>query len=292
MSLGIILITILAPFLGEKEVQRNMLWFCVAPLIQLTLFFYTIRKFYQRIPSIRFNQEFIYANKKKYKLKEITKIDLLGKYKYIKLSIRAKSLYREGMQITFEDNDKLTLINEFYLNLNDLKIALNKGPLESGKFDKGNLNEPHIFNNSMFRIVRGYILAAFIVYFINRINRFSDNLWGIVIFSTLLILTVIYHSRLLNYFIIYDDSIIVKRKIQYWFIRKYHMNDIYEVVLDYYTTPPYHKIRIKQLRIVMKDFSQITYPTSLLKSTQWESLQNLLIENNIKIRDDRNLDYT
>ena len=262
--------------------------------------FYAIKKHFQKVPFVTFENNSLWINKRNYDIRSLSDIQLLGKFRYEKAYYYSSPTseyhyFKEGMKFTTLDGKEVVLFDELYKNLYDLKIQLNKGLLNL-KDDRNQSNQQNkTFRNSQFKKVRGYILWGLISAILIKTYFFNSSLWNIYGQSIVLIVIssiFFYHSKLMNFFILSNKTISIKKENIFWFQNSFELDDIYEVVLDYYTTPPFHWFKVKQLRIVLVNFEQRTYPASLLTKKNWEELEKELLDRGIKVRNERNINYT
>ncbi|MDA8596593.1 hypothetical protein N9L20_08975 [Flavobacteriaceae bacterium] len=255
-----------------------------------------------KTPFIKFDHHTIWISNDVYNFRDISECKLTGKYHYYKATKGAvkESTLREGMVMKFRDGKEFHIFNEFYKNLNDLKLQLYKPEGKvSAEIDYRQAKPINvIFNRCQFYVFRGYVFWGVMCLIIGKLGIFNiiyqqqTSLSYYVIILTILAWTFFYHSKFFNFFALSQHSITIKRKNMFWFNKSFKLKDMHEVVLDYYTTPPYHGNKIKQLRIILNDFTEHRFPSSLLKDEQWLSLEKLLTEQGISVRNDRNLDYS
>ena len=282
-------------FLGNTaEPLKTSIGACITFFIVSYIFFRAIKSLLKKTPIIAFDDKTIKINRDVIKINDINASTFFGKYKYGRATKGAitESQFREGMKITLANGNEIILFDEFYKNLSELKLKLNQGTLPPNKNLIHAKPEIKQYRNSQFKRLRGYILLAFVIYFGNRIMVFSDN-WATVLFFSLLIFWVIqYHSDKMNFFSLSETSLIIKKENIFWFQNSFDLDNIHEVVFDYYTTPPLHWFKIKQLRVIQNNFEQNIYPASLLTKKNWEDLEKELLDRGVTVRNERNIDYT
>jgi hypothetical protein len=282
-------------FLGNTaESLRTSIGVSIFCFMLSYIFFRFIKSLLKKNPLIAFDDKTIKINRNTIKINDIIDTTFFEKYKYGSVTKGAitESQFREGMKITLANGNEIILFDEFYKNLSELKLKLNQGTLPPNKNLIHAKPEIKQYRNSQFKRIRGYILLAFVIYFGNRIMVFSDN-WATVLFFSLLIFwVIIYHSDKMNFFSLSETSLIIKKENIFWFQNSFDLDNIHEVVFDYYTTPPLHWFKIKQLRVIQNNFEQNIYPASLLTKKNWEDLEKELLDRGVTVRNERNIDYT
>jgi len=278
----------------EKHEKLNLLLFLAILGISLSIYsvFYLIKKHLRQIPFISFDSSLIWINKVSHRLDGISDIQLSGKFKYEKVSRSANetSAFREGMKFKTPDGKMVVLFDEFYKNLSDLKIKLNNGSMELNQNLNFRNKSKEVYRSSQFKKTRGYLLWGLTIYLLTMTK--NVDVYGQSLIILIVTSIFFYHSNLMNFFILSNKTISIKKENIFWFKNTFELEDIYEIVLDFYTTPPDHRKKIKQVRIVLNNFEQKTYPASLLTNRNWQDLEKELLDRGIKVRDERNIDYT
>lgn len=295
MVSSIVNLTIIVAIFDETDDRFKFKLFLFLILLGLNLLlYYTLKKVITKTPIVKFNDRHIWINRTKYNIEDINSFSLSGKYRYLRVdgSSSMNSVYREGMKMVFKNGNELYLFDEFYKNLNDLKIKLNHGVNQPINI----LNEYRLqktYNRSQFMTPRGIFMWTFIVgLFVYN----CSNLYEIFLFSQLLqFLSVIfilwYNSSLMSYFIMDNETILVRKTNMFWYKKKFNFENISEIVFDFYTIPPRHQVKVCELRVILKDFTQHRFPARNFTDKQWESLEDDLINRGVKFRNDREIRY-
>ena len=254
-----------------------------------------LRYAYKKYPTVLIDSNSIKINNKKYLLKDIDKMYLTGKFNIVENRFTYGDgnprFYKEGMKLYFNDGKELILCDEWYENLYELKIILNNGNLVLDAPVKNNSINLD-FRNSQFKNLRGYKLWGEILILGWLIFNVHGNWVFPVIFSLLIAIFFTHHSRLMSFFRLSESELVTGKENLFWYKESVDLNEIYEAVLDYHFTPNHFSSPIKQLRVILNNFEQRTYPTSLLTKKNWEELEKELLDRGIKVRSERNIDYT
>lgn len=276
----------------EKSIPKiiiRVVGFCLMLFYILWMNRIILRKF----PFVSIENECIIINKIKYEIDSITDIQLFGKFQFRKMSYQGRSffsMFREGLKFKTSDGKEIILFDLCYYNLFDLKIKLNKGLIEDNPISNSNFTTNKIFRNSQFKTIRGFILWGSISSILIYIFSFSNSIWnisGLIAIMIILGSIFFYHSQFMSYFSLSDKILTIEKENMSWYSIHVPLENIAEIVFDYHITRPFRYFKIKQLRIVFRDFKQKTYPADLLTKKNWSDLEKELLARGIRIRNDR-----
>ena len=104
-----------------------------------------------------------------------------------------------------------------------------------------------------------------------------------VLFFIFMLLISIGISYKMHYFALSEHYFLAHNYILFWQNRVYHLNDIYEIVLE----PGKGKGRVDLVRVITKDFKYALYPAGTLSGKTWEQLEKDLKGQGISIRNER-----
>ncbi|TDQ30267.1 hypothetical protein DFQ07_0607 [Tenacibaculum caenipelagi] len=83
-------------------------------------------------------------------------------------------------------------------------------------------------------------------------------------------------TRLLYYFSIENNQLVIKNHILFWFRKEYSLENIIFLRVEYINT---HRFCIEGLRVLKRDYKSKRYLSSPMRDKDWERLFNGLIKN-------------
>jgi len=199
-------------------------------------------------------------------------------------------MFREGMEIKFTNGDTLHLFDQFYNNLNELKILLKKR-LQSAKSPEivHDTNQKlHVkYRNHQFFKLRGILTWSIISFLLikNLILTDNNNISGKILIISICLFIYFWQSKFMYYFTLENGELIVKNENFLWKNDKYNINDIQEVVYEK-DVMIYDILKRKHLRIILKNHKQYKYGADLLRNVMWNEMKHKFKELDINVRDE------
>jgi len=255
-----------------------------------------------KVPKIIIDQNFI-AFKSPFKADSISwdqirSISLTGK--------RDRGFMLDSAEVSIlhlNDGKEIIIWASFYKNISEIRTLLEKAQilLKENKPLAGNINlvfnnfylsspihpipstlrfdkyagNPHTSYNGMLF----YFFAAFII----SIPFTSTKTFSPIDFVLLTPILMMYLGlgHQLHYFLISENTLVVKNHFWFWKKHIYNLEEIREVVFE---KPGRWS---KSVRIITKDFKEKLYPAGSLRNQNWKELNLKLGELNIVVRNER-----
>jgi hypothetical protein len=244
----------------------------------------------KKAPKISISEKYLVINKNKFLLKDINEIKLTGKF-YFQSEGRYKIkelMFREGMEIKFFNGKIIHIFEEFYENLNELKLKL------KDKFTVNKITEKPILNfknqkyrNYQFFKLRGIITWSIISYLLLK-NVFlsnSLNLNGKIFTIIICLIIFFWQSKFMYYFIFENNKMIIKNENYFWSKKIIELNDIEEVVFEK-DVMLYDFLKRKHMKVILKNHKQYKFGADLLKNNMWNNLKKQFEDIHIKTRNE------
>lgn len=267
----------------EKMMPELLILFSIALYI---LSGYSWYQYFKNIPIIRITDTEIFFNHIAYPLDSITELQLTGKqpFRYI---IRFPM---EATTITFSDATTRYIFDDMYVNTWQVKLFLQQKlieKIESPVFIAEKSDVPEISNTTIFHTYKGslllslrgisfFVITLFLLYSI--VSKPTISL--VCIMSLFLLFWTWGHTRLMHFFMVSEQLLVVRNHILFWQKKIVSIEDIKEVVFETQGKMP------NCLRIITKDFRSTLYPASTLLNKDWFALQNQLTSYGILVRNE------
>lgn len=252
--------------------------------------FYELKKRLEKVPKIKISKDYLTIDKNKHQLNEINKVNLTGKY-YYKSGGRYKIkelMFREGMEIKLMNGKIVHFYDEFYNNLNDLKLILEKKlNLAQNLNNSTSDNTESIYRNIQFFKPRGIIVWSIIIYLLIGNLFFNENINtnGLIFTFLICLFLFIWQSKFMHYFIFSNKKLTIKNENLLWTNDIFDLNKVREVVFEK-DAMIYDILKRKYLRIILKNHKQYKYGADLLRKSMWNNLKNDFNNLGIKVRDE------
>lgn len=248
---------------------------------------YTVIRYLKNSPTIQVDKEQIKFNSEGFYWKDIESISLTGKkpYKYI------FNFPREGVSLELKNGDVIYFFDDMYSRAWQVKtfikdIIIDKNEVVNLSKTKPEVDEIknesfEIFKGNQFKTYRGLLLWVVIVFCIYIIIKFPGSIVTVTPFCALWFFIC---SRLMNYFSLSNNYLIVRNHNFLWKKRIYRIEDIEEVVFE---------IQIRKdmnsncMRVITKDYRDNLFPAETLTKSMWISLGKELKKKKIKVRNER-----
>ncbi len=233
-------------------------------------------------PAIILNKKGISIKNKYYDWSEISSFKLTGK---------GSPIFNSGECTTliFKDKTRLEIYDDFYANVIEMKIFIEEIFSENKETIAVPVDAIDI-NQEKFVTYKGHPIFSFrgiylwsIILFIPLIVMLKKNsifVKPLLIFNPISIFWFIINARMMHYFEISNNFIVIKNHYFFWKKKIYQLNEIREIVLF----RPHKKPNT--IRIVFNDFSTKKYMAGSLKDTTWLELIYDLEQKNVCIRDE------
>jgi hypothetical protein len=290
--LGIFGIKLFLKEMNNKDTINNPVFYIsfAACFVLIFIGYYELKKRLEKVPEIKISEDFLIIDKHKHQLNEINEVNLTGKY-YFNSGGRYKIkelMFREGMEIKLMNGKILHFYDEFYNNLNDLKLILEKKlNLEQTLNNPTYNNTESIYRNIQFFKLRGFIVWSIIIYLL--INNFflneNINTNGLIFTVLVCLFLFIWQSKFMHYFIFSNKELTIKNENLLWTNHNFELNEIREVIFEK-DVMIYDILKRKHLRIILKNHKQYKYGADLLRKSMWNNLKNDFKKLGIKVRDE------
>ncbi|MCW2121055.1 EbsA family protein [Flavobacterium sp. 7A] len=233
-------------------------------------------------PAIVLNKKGISIKNKFYNWNEISSYQLTAK---------SGTVFNSGecTILIFKDETFIEIYDDFYTNAKEMKILIEEIHSNNQKKIPAQLAEIDI-DLEIFTIYKGNPILCFtgfsmwsLLLFIPLLVMLKKNsiyVKPLLIFNPLTIFWFIFHARMMNYFEISENFIIIKNHYFFWKKKIIRIADIRQVHL----IRPYK--RPNTLRILFNDFSTKTYIAGSLTTSTWKELKTNLDHKNIFVRND------
>lgn len=248
---------------------------------------YTVIRYLKNSPTIQVDKEQIKFNSECFYWNDIESISLTGKkpYKYI------FNFPREGVSLELKNGDIIYFFDDMYSKAWQVKtfikdIIIDKKEVVNLSKTKPEIDEIknenfEIFKGNQFKTYRGLSLWVVIVFCIYIIIKFSGSIVTVTSFCALWFFIC---SRLMNYFVLSNNYLIVQNHNFLWKKRIYRIEDIEEVVFEIQIRKD---INSNCMRVITKDYRDNLYPAETLTKSMWISLGKELKNRKIKLRNER-----
>jgi hypothetical protein len=268
---------------SAKNPQGHYFIFPVMAVAICTLGAYTVWSYFRNAPHIRLEKKMISFNNQDFPFSELKNMALTGKrpFKFI------MNFPMEGALLEFEDGTKKYIIDNMYSNSSQLKLFLDEEVLNNRAKTRESLQHPisadlselETFKGNPFISLRGFTLSFGVATSVFLLIKFPSP--GLQIFFVAFgIAWVILSSRLMNYFMLSPDLLVVKNHILFWQMRVYRTSSIKEIVFEAQGKMP------NSLRVITADYKTRLYPAGTLKDKSWLELKLKLEEKHIKVRNE------
>tara|TARA_B110000967_G_C18892871_1_gene568563 strand:- start:2559 stop:3437 length:879 start_codon:yes stop_codon:yes gene_type:complete len=267
-----------------ENIQTLLMWLGSIIYLFAALMVYL---YWKNSPHITIDKTNIKIGKKTYSLNNIKDVKLTGKVHFPFL------LYAnmEGTVILFNDETEKKIFDDMYLNSFEVKLFLdqvvvNKQEFEIHKTKKIKSSDLRLENTETFKGKQLLSLTGF-------------SLWGVVGFFTFLLITkwtslsivVIIlillfgtfwfweRSRLLHYYNLSKNFLIVNNHILFWKMIIYRFSDIREVVFE-------TQGQVSGIRLITNDYKSRLYSSAPLRNKTWIKMKKRLENEGVKVRDE------
>jgi hypothetical protein len=282
--IAIALVTLFYLFIAIKIEKQIFRWLFI---VLDAFLLYRIIIYYKKCPVFIFSDDSIisksFLNTRTYYWNELNDVNLSCK----ESSILLKASKYEATTLKFNNGDKIILWNDTYSNLNEIRKYISEKAKEKIKDYSPaiknstiqSLGEKVYKGNSLINLNTILLFGCYLYCFIYVGNQLIEKpfLFGVFILPTLFFFGFGFQ---MNYFIIDNDSLIIKNHYFPWKKKIFSLNDILEMDIE----QP-HK-RSKSLRILTKDYQSKLYGAGSLGQKNWDELKQDLLYIGIPIRRD------
>ena len=233
-------------------------------------------------PAIVLNKKGIFIKNKFYNWNEISSFQLTAK---------TGTVFNSGecTILIFKDKTFIEIYDDFYANAIEIKIFIEEILSEKNETIPKQLAAIDI-DLETFTLYKGnpilcftgfsmWVLILFIPLFVMLKNN-TISVSPLLIFNPLTIFWFIFHARMMDYFEISDNFIIIKNHYFSWKKKTIRMDEIREVHLF----RPYK--RSNTLRIIFNDFSTKNCMAASLRTATWLRVKQHLEQNKISVRNE------
>ncbi len=250
-------------------------------IVVLALLGYVYYKMFKQAPRIVIDEANItYSSPlgtQVYAVKDIKKI----KYTGVSIDRGIIKNYEEAATIIYKDGSSSYIRDDYYSNVHELKQYLQKLRGEqihqcSTKHYEPDTSEVKYYKGTLFLSFR-FILSLFvsggaISLFINNIKNGSTLIYAL---SAVLFVGFLLFSTVFYYVGVSDRYLIIKNHQLFWVRKRLLLDDIKEVVVEYYLSArgPHAP---RAIRVITKDFKFRRYNAATLSDKQWRQLQSVL----------------
>ncbi len=293
-SIGIFGIIIFLETLKVENEPQNYKFFISfgACFLFILVGIYELYNRLKKVPKIRFSKTEIQVNKKKYSIDKIKRINLTGKYFFQYNRYRIKEfMFKEGMEIELENEIILHFFDEYYENLNELKLLLQEKFQENNK--RPNINFKNIeFRNNQFLKLRGITTWGIIFYLLTKNLFLSENINnnGIIFVLIVCLLIWFWQSKFMYYFNFQNNQLTIKNENFFWVKKSININNIREIVIEK-DAMLFEILKRKHLRIILNNHKQYKFGADLFTKKIWNNLKKELLDVDLEIRDERQNNY-
>lgn len=271
-----------------KSVDLSVIRFLIAiPL--LALLGYALYVLYRQAPRILIDEETITYSSLQgtlvYPIKDIKKI----KYTGVSIDKFIVKHYEEAAIITYKDGRVSYIRDDYYRNTAELKQYLQVLRGERIHECSTRSNEPDTskvknYKGSLFLSFR-FVLSLLPLY--GAVHVYIDNRekGDIVLytFSAILFVVFLLFSIVYYYVGVSDKYLVVKNHLMFWVRKRFLLDDVKEVVMEYFMSPRGSQVP-RAIRIITKDFKYRRYNAATLSDKQWRQLQSALQAKGIHFR--------
>ncbi|WP_366187311.1 hypothetical protein [Flavobacterium ovatum] len=274
LSMGVFMIHLLLTTIVPKLILVTL--FGVGIIISINI------AYIKYAPAIVLNKKGISIKNKFYNWNEISSSQLTAK---------SGTVFNSGecTILIFKDQSFVEIYDDFYSNAIEMKIFIEEVLSEKNETIPVQLAEIEI-DLEIFTLYKGNPILCFtgfsmwsLILLIPLLVMLKNNtiyVNPLVIFNPLTIFWFIFHARMMDYFEISENFIIVKNHYFFWKKKTIRIDEIREVQLF----RPYK--RSNTLRILFNDFSTQNYMAASLRTATWKELKMNLDHKNISVRNE------
>jgi hypothetical protein len=239
--------------------------------------------FIKKAPIIILNLNGVFFNNTFFEWSELTDVKLTGKGDMIFTSGECTTL--------FFNTTRIQLFDDFYSNISEIKAFIQENVID--RKTSSDTSTPLInidINKELFIPYKGnpllsfegffmWIFTLFFLFFPLFLQKSTNQ--NVIIFTTsFAILIFLLFSRMLNYFEMSNNFLVIKNHYFFWKNEIYSISDIREIVFERHHKQP------NLLRLITKDFNSRTYLAASLNDSSWLEMKSELEKKNISVRNE------
>jgi hypothetical protein len=259
--------------------------FLIGSLILLVILISINVGFIKNAPIITLDKEGITFKNNFINWNELSSAKLTGKGDMIFTS-------GECVTLTFKDNTKIQIFDDFYSNISEMKCFIQEIIIEKKDDFEVTRQETNSIDidQELFVPYKGNPVFSFegffmwvIILFIAFIPLFSSKPFstkGIIFTLFLAIFMFPVFSRMMYYFEISKGFFVIKNHYFFWKKEDYPISDIREVVYEQQHRQP------NRIRLITKDFKSKLYIAASLNRKTWLEMKKNLESKNIIVRNE------
>jgi hypothetical protein len=250
----------------------------IAALLLLLFVFLKMRNYYRKVPIIRIDKEKILFGSQCFYWHDVSQINLI----HDSSGDQTDWLECEGVRFIFKNGEVKYMYDAYYTDSEKAKLFLEQVVYnQQDYFEIPAIVEATLSRGETFTTYKSnttsslttVMLALGMIYLIVDLGSInSENILG-YLFRFSFILSV---ALSMNYFLISDKSIVVRKNYFPWMKRIYSISDIKEVVIV-------KRYRIECLRIITRDFVNETFFVLGLPKEQWHAMQQQLKARGVQV---------